>query len=356
MAKKTYYSASKGHDVVISEMEKHHLTNTIIKLRKERDSGQPYPASVLNDLLEEQAKRIARGEGPDVPAPVTSETPATPAPVDPQSTPLAVLIGEVLGARLDPVNAMQYMSDTLSQALNHSPAIAERLAALNAAVNQLTTQVEKELRAQAPEAPPAPSAPHADPPLAGNLAVSTLLLNSLGAYGITTVRTLADLSVSDFASVRYSTPVDLIPATRLLAANRLSWNPNSVLLIRDGRVNPVFSPNAAPIEVFVHEAETRLRMLMSTYGDTRFTAGSHEESLFSRVFDGIKRRVAFAVNTEATTILARGHATPEAVSDYVARQVQGSGPRKHQVRRAVLAMLKRSELAPHEIDALVAER
>ena len=294
---KVYYSHSKGKDVEISQMEKFHLINTILKLQKERDSGQAYPAAVLQDLLEEHAKRVARGEITDF---GNVSTPDKPVAEKVEVNALAAL------ANL-PDDASE--NDALSKLLKE---IGELTTSLTSGPSQqkiidaarvLATKVNA-FNASPAAAPVAPKPAASDIRLeAYPTAFPTLLLNSLAAYNVTTLEQLSQLTVSDFGAVRFSTPQAFIEATSLLRLNQLRWSDTSRILVNDGYVDRRLNPNASAIAVFVQEAENRLTAIL--HGRTVSQLSLHTEAI-NRVFEGIKRRVALAASVAGMAIMARG--------------------------------------------------
>lgn len=313
-----YHSASKG-SIPISEMEKHHLNNAILKLQREKEAGQSVPEDVLAALIAEQTRR----QPPASSTPPAVETaPATPA-TEITPTPQPVNIG-VLAAGLAAV------TQGLTEGKIQQQLPTDKLAKLAAALDELIASSSLN-QAAADKVTyggvESVELKDANLPLAQLLNLhypqltSPLLLKSLHRYGIVTVNDLAGIAACDFGAVRFSTAGAFIEASRLLADYGLNWCTESRILVHDGAINRVLNPNASAIDVFVKETTRRLNATRRTY----------DAAAVDRIFSGIKRRIALAVSVLGTSLLARGHnvdtAAPllaglPAVSDSFRKQVK----------------------------------
>lgn len=308
----TYYSGSKGQEIPLVEMEDNHLKNAILKFRREQEKGSPIPTALLDALIAEQTRRT--------PATKTEDTPTTNTPSVVTSPPdLAVL-----AARLVTV------ANQLTEGRLTSDGCATQLSQLADSVNQVILPVTNN-----------PVVLDTTVRVSGDTVLATLnrgaypaltaqlLLNSLAAYGVVTVRDLSALAPVDFGAVRYSTPLAYVEALALFREVELSWNSQSSILLRDGAINRVLNPNASDIGDFVQVAAIRL-----TAATDRVNRG-HASSAYGipaieRIFSGIKRRLALAVSVIGTSLLARG--LPAQTAATVLAGLQVTRPFRHQVQ------------------------
>ena len=305
---KTYYSASKGVDIPLEDMEQHHLQNAIRKFQKAKEAGELYPPAVLLDLEAELARR---------------NKPETTTP----ATPVEAVVTPVMQEEIKPVEsvappATMEAPKTISD-VAPVPAL-ESLSSLMAKTNEVFTQLRRgtdneQLNAQLQHLAVAINALDAvlntsdesvtaSTPLSNiqilpsNLSTK-LLVNSLMTYGVYTLQDLTYISAVDFGAVRFSTSEAFYKLHGLLQRVGLNWNTNSTILINDGAINPIINPNASLITDFVHEANSRMAFLLHNYPVVSTTQAI---ASLDRLFDGIKRRLALAVSVLGTTYLAQG--------------------------------------------------
>ena len=316
---KSYSSASLGRDVLLTDMEDHHLNNTITKLTRERDAGMPYPTEVLRDLQAEQARRrngslATSGITQQAAQPEPQASPASPTLVDATCSLLKAVIND-LGERKPLFDAVGFdlkfndlMSNVVSFVNSNTPSGIKALAASGPPITPVA----------APARGPIGGTRLADLPSIYPSLRTPLLVNSLRNYGVVTVSDLSALSRADFAAVRYSTTPAFLDARRLFQDTVLNWNNVSTVLLRDGDINRTLNPNVSPIETFVREAELRLTNTQSI-------------SAVGRVMDGVKRRISLAAQVAGTLILASGYTSTAAAEAAVLRIPHRSLTFKQQV-------------------------
>ena len=313
MAVTTYFSASKGFEIPLTEMEENHLNNAICKLESEQASGAPIPVNILSALKEEQAKRKVISQPKSEEAKADAPAQATPPPPD-----LGVLVASLTAVA-------QQLTAGLLKPVD-----------LGAQLQELATAVNKVILPPATTASAATACSEltVDSPLIGldsglyPALTSRYLLNSLAAHGIRTLSNLASIAPCDFGAVRFSTADAFVEASELFQQVGLTWGTSSVILAQDGFINHVLNPNASPIATFVTEASSRLQLAVEALAWRG--AAPFSKAAIDRIFNGIKRRLSLAANVVATVLLARG--ITDVTSMDAVCNLTTSAPFKNQVR------------------------
>lgn len=318
----TYNSASKGR-LYIPDMEDNHLRNAYAKLCRLRDNGEDYPVAVLASLKAEIAKRdTAKNFVP------TAEKKEEGAGGLPEGF----------------INFLAELAHDIGNLAILNPGIGE----INTKVQSFTQKVnslgEVKVNLTGEKACDVPTPKLSKETELKDVAAfqdSATLLNSLATYGITTVGDLADISISDFATVRFSTPQAFLDATNLLYMAGLNWSNTSVILSVDGYINRILNPNVSDITTFVMSAEGRLQKQLDKWAVVKAASVQSDEELqdspqvkeilaaIDRIFSGVKRRVALAASTVGTSLFARGYTSTTAHD--VIGQLNNTMAFKHQV-------------------------
>lgn len=326
----TYFSASKGYEIPLTEMENNHLNNAILKLQRAQDSGAPVPSELLDALKQEQGRRNAASQGvvtapaevvtkAEVDQQAATQPAAPPEPIHPAPD-LGVLAASLVA-----------VAQQITAGLIKPADLGDRLTKLSASVNNVILPgVSSAPNPVAVAVSPTNGSTllvHLDPAAYPSL-TSRYLLNSLASYGITTVAGLSTLSAVDFGAVRFSTAQAYAEASSLLSSLGMNWHIASSILLRDGFINPVLNPNASAIEVFVTEATARLARASAFLASRPGAEGGLPT--IERIFSGIKRRLSLAASVVGTTLLARG--VTSATASSAVNALNTSQAFKHQVR------------------------